>query len=368
VPDPEHLIDQEFSAPDPPAEPVSSLLDDGEDPEEPSNDGGLFDEELSEPEEDSEDFFDPEAGQDDELFGPEDRQDDDPSSETAEEKAQDRAESEPADPDDEWEAVSLLDTVRSHPVAVVVVGGMGVLALVACMVFLVGRLQHASNSLALPSPVPSVPSTNTPAKAAPNDPPTKSRSPASVPPSTTARAPDNATAAEPDDGDAASSDGTAGTSDAPTPVAGATGTTATGPCNPSDVTVTTATDSSSYSPGAQVKVTSRLVDDAACAFTPVQSGEYSCPATVLVVDGSGSQVYPMSGQKEQCADVPSETLAPGTVVTVTSAWPQQVMGTTGPGQAPSGQYRAQVIWIWSSGGGAAPYEVTADSPPFSVGS
>jgi hypothetical protein len=271
-----------------------------------------------------------------------------------------------ADSDDEWEPVSVLDTLRSHPAAVTVVGGIGVLALVACMVFFVGRISSSgSNSLSLPSPPDptpapsaSVPHKSAPIRSVPKSPPSSASSSA-----TAAATAGGAAVADP--ASAATPEGTTGTSGSSSPVAAGA---ATSPCAPGDLSITTATDNTSYAPGAQVTVTSHLVDDVACVFTPMQAGQYSCPATVLVVDATGSQVYPMSGQSEECAGVPSETLQPGTVVTVTSGWPQQTMGPSGPAQAPGGQYRAQVIWVWSAGSGSAPNQVAADSPPFSIAS
>jgi hypothetical protein len=419
VPNPEDPGDLEFATAEPRRQAVGSLVDeqersrenlDGEipdweqDPVDPADPSGheasseapptsgepFVEDDLLEPEDS--DFFededddpfeggveDPAEQQDDDFADPEEEPGDDrpirpdahdPSPEPEGPPEPDGSDRDGSDPDEEWEPVSLLDTVRSHPAVVVIVGGLAVLSLVAAMVFFVGRLSgHGSNSLSLPSDVGAPPATSVPSEPGPVRSASKSQARAATSPSTTAPATqDSPAVADPISGATTAPDSapdTAGTaSPAPASVSGA----APGTCSPGDVSITTTTDSASYNPGADVTVTSRLVDDAACVFTPVQSGQYSCPTTVLIVGGSGSQVYPMNGQKEDCADVPAETLEPGTAVTVTSMWPEQTMGSGGPGQARGGQYRAQAVWAWSAGSGAAPYQVAADSPPFSVAS
>jgi hypothetical protein len=394
VPNPEEAGDLELWTPatsmETPSEPVldseesfdEELLDEELLDDEPLDDEPLDDEELDDEDLLDHEPLDHEPLDDDEVLGEEPLE---PTGEStdllypevppAHDESLEKPEAGPddpgagasADPDDEWESVSLLDTLRSHPAAVTVVGGIAVLALVAGMVFFVGRISSSgSNSLSLPSPPDPAPAPSAPHKSAPVRSEPKSP-PSSASPAATA-APTAGGAAVADPASAAAPDGTTDTSGSAGSVAAGAAGAATSPCAPGDLSITTATDNSSYSPGAQVTVTSHLVDDVACVFTPVQAGQYSCPATVLVADASGSQVYPMSGQSEECAGVPSESLQPGTVVTVTSGWPQQTMGPSGPAQAAGGQYRAQVIWVWSAGSGAAPYQVTADSPPFSIAS
>ena len=82
-------------------------------------------------------------------------------------------------------------------------------------------------------------------------------------------------------------------------------------CTAADLALTTVTDKSAYADGGAVTVTSTIRDVVACDFAPVAAGAYGCPATITMVDGSGNQVWPATGQGEQCSALKSETMQPG---------------------------------------------------------
>lgn len=139
------------------------------------------------------------------------------------------------------------------------------------------------------------------------------------------------------------------------------------PCAPSDLTITTSTDRSSYSPGVSITVTTRLVSSVACEFTLFPAGIYNCGESIVVDTWSGEQVFPTLGQSEQCASLPEGVLTPGSAETATIVWNQRtLLPTGGTGQASPGRYEAIGSWSWGSGAEGAPYEVAADSAPFTI--
>jgi hypothetical protein len=133
-------------------------------------------------------------------------------------------------------------------------------------------------------------------------------------------------------------------------------------CTPGDLTITTSTNSASYPAGGSVSVSSHLVTNTTCTFSPVSA----CPTEMTVHSASGAQVYPVAGQAENCDPVPAETLSGGTALGVSFSWNEQVAGSNGNSQAPPGQYSASVTWWWESGGGGPPFEASAHALPFSV--
>ncbi|HLI75217.1 MAG TPA: hypothetical protein VKU86_15175 [Acidimicrobiales bacterium] len=137
-------------------------------------------------------------------------------------------------------------------------------------------------------------------------------------------------------------------------------------CTPGDVTMSTTTDSSSYSPGQTITATTTVVDRVACVFTPVAAGQYNCGTSVVFTDGHGQQVFPLPGQSEQCAQPASATLQPGQAESVAITWNGMLPVLGVPSGAPPGQYTAVGTWTWSAGPGQSPYSVTASSPAFTI--
>jgi hypothetical protein len=141
------------------------------------------------------------------------------------------------------------------------------------------------------------------------------------------------------------------------------------PCTPGDLSITTVTATSSYQPGVAIDITTELeAIGSPCQLTPVESGAYSCGASVIVNGPSGSQVWPMADQGEQCAQPAAGVLQPGYGQNVTVAWNEQYFdpsaGTVA--QVPPGQYQAFGTWTWSAGSGQTPYTVTAASSAFDI--
>jgi hypothetical protein len=229
--------------------------------------------------------------------------------------------------------------LERYPVQIGIVGAILVLAIVLSAVYLVGQSPNTpSNSLTQGAKV--APDTTLAPSTSPDGTAATPTSPSSTVPQTSAPS----SAAKPAVAAKSSSGST------PTTAAGSPG-----PCKSSDLSISTTTGSSSYGLGSSVTAVTKVVDDTACVFTPLPSGQYSCPATLVFVDGNGNQVYPVNGQGEQCASVSSGTLHPGSALTVTLNW----AATT------DGQYRAVGVWSWSGSG--SPSQVTADSSAFTVG-
>jgi hypothetical protein len=133
------------------------------------------------------------------------------------------------------------------------------------------------------------------------------------------------------------------------------------------VNITTTTDRSSYTRGASVRVSTRLVSSAACVLELVRSGRYDCGESVVIDTWSGEQAYPALGHGEQCGDPPREVLTPGTADSETVVWNQRTaLAAGGTGETPPGRYQAIGSWSWRAGGGMPPYEVAADSAPFTI--
>jgi hypothetical protein len=130
--------------------------------------------------------------------------------------------------------------------------------------------------------------------------------------------------------------------------------------------VATATDSSAYSPGSTVTVTTLLRALRACVFQPVANGPYSCADWVIITDAGGHQVFPSPGQGEQCSPPAATVLQPGVTESLRAAWNQQVQTGGGYAQAPPGYYQAVGTWGWSAGPGQPPYVVSARSSSFAV--
>ncbi|HUY64699.1 MAG TPA: hypothetical protein VMV14_09335 [Acidimicrobiales bacterium] len=128
------------------------------------------------------------------------------------------------------------------------------------------------------------------------------------------------------------------------------------------------TDSGAYASGAPVTVTTTMRASRPCSYQPVGAGQYGCPTTLVVTDASGNQVWPWSGESEQCS-VPAPTvLQAGSTETLRAAWNQQVRAPNGTGgeQAPPGSYQAVGTWSWSAGPGQTPYNVAVRSAPFVI--
>lgn len=234
-------------------------------------------------------------------------------------------------------AESWFRTIARYPAQVGILGAILVLALIVGMVFAFGPSGSPKGSpLSQAAATPTFPTTTVPHRATTTLPqhPTAAASGSAT---TTAAAPKPAAVAA-----------SAATS--------ATTTAAPGPCTASDLAISTTTDAASYSPGAPVTATTKLVDDTACVFTPVASGAYSCPTTIVFVNSNGDQVYPVSGQAEQCADVPGGLLSPGATRSVIVVWPEQ---------ATAGQYKAVGNWSWSAASGPAD-QAEAASALFSI--
>lgn len=141
-----------------------------------------------------------------------------------------------------------------------------------------------------------------------------------------------------------------------------------GPCTPNEVSITTVTNSANYAPGQPVTVTTELQADTACSLVPVESGQYACGATAVVVNAANDQVWPMPGQAETCAAPAPQVLSAGNGVEVAVAWNQEFLNpaTHSPGQAPPGLYAAVGAWSWSAGPGQAPYTVAVESSQFAI--
>lgn len=139
-----------------------------------------------------------------------------------------------------------------------------------------------------------------------------------------------------------------------------------GPCTPSEVVISTATDSSSYGPGSTVTVTTLVRGVQACVFQPVAVGPYSCADTVVITDAGGTQAWPWPGQAEQCSPPSATVLEPGVTDSLRAAWNGWVYSGGSPQQAPPGVYQAVGTWAWSAGAGRAPYEVSTRSQPFTM--
>ena len=156
-----------------------------------------------------------------------------------------------------------------------------------------------------------------------------------------------------------------------TPVKATPTTTTTGPvgpCTPQDLLITTTTDSQSYATGTSVTVSSQIKDTVACDFKPVATGPYSCPTSVVIVNSQGNQVWPWSGQGEQCSVPTSGLMEPGSTQSISAVWNQQVPASSGSGgqQTPAGSYKAVGTWAWSSGGNTSPYQIAANSRSFTI--
>lgn len=137
----------------------------------------------------------------------------------------------------------------------------------------------------------------------------------------------------------------------------ATTTTSTGPpqlCNPADGTITTTTDRTSYQSGDTVTATTTLRDTVSCIFQPHPTGQYDCGTSLVFDESSGTQVFPASGQPEQCVQPAPSTLKPGQTQSVSLTWPA----------VPSGQFTAVATWSWN--GPSQPYTVNVGSAPFTV--
>lgn len=141
------------------------------------------------------------------------------------------------------------------------------------------------------------------------------------------------------------------------------------PCTPSELAVSTATDSSNYRPGSDVRVTTELKDlGTPCVFTPVRTGQYECGTSLVVNSSSGNQIWPVQGQSEQCAQPATTVLEPGYSESVSVSWDQQYLAKSSgsEAQAPRGNYQALGRWSWS-GPGQRTYTLGADSSPFTIG-
>lgn len=138
------------------------------------------------------------------------------------------------------------------------------------------------------------------------------------------------------------------------------------PCTPADVSVTTATDASSYPSGGTVTVTTLLRAVRACVFQPVASGPYGCADTVIVVDGSNHQAWPWPGESEQCSPPAATVLQPGVTETLRAAWDGDVYSNGRFVPAPPGTYQAIGTWYWSAGAGQGTSRATVASAPFAV--
>lgn len=138
-------------------------------------------------------------------------------------------------------------------------------------------------------------------------------------------------------------------------------------CTPSDLTVSATSDASSYAPGAAVQVSTVVYDHTACTFDPQGGGGYPCPSNVVVVNGSGDQVWPWPGQGEQCSPPAAQALQPGDQLTLQATWNEQVQ-TAGGGteQSPPATYQVLGTWSWSAGSGQTPYQVQGSSTTFSI--
>ncbi|GEM_PF-1754332 len=142
-----------------------------------------------------------------------------------------------------------------------------------------------------------------------------------------------------------------------------------GPCTPGNLSITTSAAAADYPPGEVVDITTNLrAVSSPCELVPVPAGAYSCGTSMVVDDASGSQVWPMPEQGEQCAQPSPTLLRPGYGENVTFAWNQQYVGPSSVTQTqiPPGQYQAFGTWTWSAGAGEPAYTVTAPSVSFTI--
>lgn len=138
-------------------------------------------------------------------------------------------------------------------------------------------------------------------------------------------------------------------------------------CAPGDLTITTSTDRSSYSPGDSITVVTKLVSSVVCSLTLFPTGQYDCGESIVVDTWSGEQVFPTLGQSDQCANLPQGLLTPGSAETATLVWNQTTtLPAGGTGQASPGRYEAIGSWSWNSGAAGAPYQVAVGSAPFTI--
>lgn len=143
-----------------------------------------------------------------------------------------------------------------------------------------------------------------------------------------------------------------------------------GPCTPDELSITTAPATTAYQQGEVIDVTTELrAISSPCELDPVPEGAYACGTDVVVDGPPGSQVWPMPGQQEQCAQPSPTLLQPGYVEDVTMAWNQQYQDPSSGSQAqvPAGLYQAFGTWTWNAGSGMPPYSVTSASSPFAIG-
>jgi hypothetical protein len=120
--------------------------------------------------------------------------------------------------------------------------------------------------------------------------------------------------------------------------------------------------------GSPVTVTTTIEDVATCVLVPVPTGAYSCGTSVTVADAGGSQVWPVPGQSEQCAQPSPSTLDPGATISVTVVWTglSNLPGTSTDVPAPPGSYTAKGTWSWAGPSGQGPVTVSATSVPFTM--
>lgn len=138
------------------------------------------------------------------------------------------------------------------------------------------------------------------------------------------------------------------------------------PCTPADLSITTATDASSYRSGSTVTVTTLLRSVRACVFQPVAAGPYGCADTVVVIDGSNHQAWPWPGESEQCSPPAATVLQPGVTESLRAGWNGEVETDGSFQPAPPGTYEAIGTWSWSAGPGQSPNRVSVASAAFSV--
>ncbi len=140
-----------------------------------------------------------------------------------------------------------------------------------------------------------------------------------------------------------------------------------GPCAPSEVQLSVSTNQSTYSPGTYVTVTTAFTDVAPCVYSPESASNVSCPVYLYVDNSSGSQVWPLAGQSEDCTPPSEGTLSPSQQEVVRVEWNQAVAGPGGKTvQAAAGEYEAVAVWSWYAGSGVRPYE-EQESSNFVVG-
>ena len=126
-------------------------------------------------------------------------------------------------------------------------------------------------------------------------------------------------------------------------------------CTPADLSLSTSTGQSSYVQGSSVSATTSVTDVVACDFQPEPDAAYGCAATVVFEGAGGQEVWPTSGQAEQCSVPPARVLVPGSSESLTITWPLA---------EPTGSYTAVGTWAWFEGGATSVAHV--DSGPFAV--